>query len=155
MSIGLERGRVVESDEVARPALGAPELVEDAVLRDLEEPRREARAQREAPQPLEDAQEDVLGEVLGEGALADHPQHVVEDRALVGPDDERERALVPCLRLPKYPWIRLCQRHDRDEYIPVLGDYHSAEPVICTGFVKPSKASADGIRSRNSPVLSS
>src|SRR5581483_1839608 len=95
----LERRRVLEGDQVARPALARPELVEHPVLRHLEEPRRELAAQREPRQTLEHAQEDLLGEVLGERAVADEAQDVVEDRSLVRPDDQREGALVTPLRL--------------------------------------------------------
>ena len=61
-------------------------------------------------QPLEDAQEDLLRQVLGERAVADEPQHVVEDRHLVGAHDDRERAFVTTLCLPQDPEVRLRQR---------------------------------------------
>ena len=58
-------------------------------------------------QALEDAEEDLLRQILGERPVADEPQHVVEDRRLVRPDDEREGALVATLCLPQNPEIRL------------------------------------------------
>ena len=60
-------------------------------------------------QPLEDAEEDLLRQVLGERPVADEAQHVVEDRRLVGPDDDREGALVTPLRFAQDPEIRLRQ----------------------------------------------
>ena len=94
----------------ARPALGRAQLVEDAVLRHLEEPGRELRAERETRQPLEDAEEDFLGQILGERAVADHAQDVVVDRHLVSADDDRESAFIAPLRLPQDAVIRLGQR---------------------------------------------
>ena len=52
-------------------------------------------------QPLEDAQEDLLGQVLGERPVADEAQHVVEDRHLIRAHDDRERTLVAALGLPE------------------------------------------------------
>ena len=62
----LERRHVVEIHDGARTTLDRTQLVEDAVLRDLEEPRREPRAEREARETLEHAQEDLLRQILGE-----------------------------------------------------------------------------------------
>jgi len=95
----VDRGRVLERDGEVRLPLARAELVEHPVLRDLEEPRREEATQREARQPLEDAQEDVLRQVLRQSAVADGAQHVVVDRHLVHPHDHGVRALVPSLRL--------------------------------------------------------
>ena len=67
------------------------------------------RAERELRQALEDAEEDLLRQVLGQRAVADEPQHVVEDRRLVGADDERERPLVAALCLPQDAEVRLRQ----------------------------------------------
>ena len=91
----------------ARPALARAQLVEHAVLRHLEEPGRELAAERELRQALEDAEEDLLRQVLGERPVADEPEHVVEDRRLVRPDDQREGALVTPLRFAQNPEIRL------------------------------------------------
>ena len=88
-------------DDRARPALDGPQLVEHAVLRHLEEPRRELRAQREPRQALVDAQEDLLRQILGQRPVADEAQDVVEDRHLVGADDEREGPFVASLSLPQ------------------------------------------------------
>ena len=107
----LERRHVVERHDRLRLALARAQLVEHPVLRHLEEPRREAAAQREARQPLVDAEEDLLGQVLGERAVADHPQHVVEDRRLVRLEDDREGALVAPLRLAKEEMIGLRKWH--------------------------------------------
>ena len=60
-------------------------------------------------QALVDAQEHLLRQVLGEAAVADEPQHVVVDRLLVRPDDERERSLVTTLSLAEHPGIGLRQ----------------------------------------------
>ena len=87
---------------VPRTALAGAQLVEHAVLRHLEQPGRELRAQREVRQALEDAEEDLLRQVLGERAIAsDEAQHVVEDGDLVRADDEREGPFVSPLRLPQ------------------------------------------------------
>ena len=56
-------------------------------------------AEREARQPLVDAEEDLLGQVLGERTVAHQPQHVVVDGQLVRADDEREGALITPLGL--------------------------------------------------------
>ncbi len=62
----LERRDVLQRDNRTRPALGGTQLVEHAVLRHLEEPRRELRPEREPWEPLEDPEEDLLGQILGE-----------------------------------------------------------------------------------------
>ena len=86
------------------------QLVEHAVLRHLEEPGRELRAERELRQALVDAEEDLLRQILGERPVAAHePEHVVEDGRLVGADDERERSLVAALRFPQDAEIGLGQ----------------------------------------------
>jgi hypothetical protein len=104
----LERGDVVECDQRPRPALARPQLVQHAVLGHLEEPGRELRAERELRQPLVDAQEDLLRQVLGQRAVpADEPEDVVEDGGLVGAEDEGERSLVSALRLSKDAWVGL------------------------------------------------
>src|SRR5919202_1773965 len=51
----LERRRIIDRDERSRPAFARTKLVENAVLRHLEEPRRELRPQREPRKALEDA----------------------------------------------------------------------------------------------------
>ena len=97
----------------ARTALDRAQLVEHAVLRDLEEPRREARPQREARQALEDTEEDLLRQILGEAAVARQPQDVVVDRLLVRPHDDRECTLVAPLGLTQNAEVWLWQRHVR------------------------------------------
>ena len=53
-------------------------------------------------QALEDAEEDLLRQVLGERPVAaDEAEDVVVDRRLVRPDDQGKRALVTPLRLAK------------------------------------------------------
>ena len=106
----LQRRDVVDGDEAARPALVRSELVEDAVLRHLEEPRRELAAQGELREALEDAEEDLLREILGERAVVDEPQHVVVDRRLVRPDDDREGSLVTPLSFAEDRQIGLRER---------------------------------------------
>ena len=105
-----ERRHVLERHDRTRPALDGPQLVEDAVLRHLEEPRRELGAEREPREALEDAQEDLLGQILGERTVAHHPQHVVVDRNLVRAHDDREGAFIASLRLPQDAMFRLGQR---------------------------------------------
>src|SRR5262249_59029700 len=94
----------------AGPTLRRPQLVQDAVLRDLEEPGRELRARREPREPLEDAEEDLLRQILGQGAVADEAEDVVEDRHLIGPHDEGKRPLIAFLSLPQDAKIRLLKR---------------------------------------------
>src|SRR3954447_229926 len=95
------------ADDAPGAAPRRPQLVEHAVLRHLEEPGRELRAGREAREPLEDAEEDLLGQILGQGAVADEAQDVVVDRNLIGADDERKRPLIAFLGLPQDAKIRL------------------------------------------------
>ena len=94
----------------SRPALRGAELVEHPVLRHLEEPRRELRPVREPRQSLEDAEEDLLGQVLGQRAVADQAQDVVENRDLIGADDEGKRPFITFLSLPQDAKIRLLKR---------------------------------------------
>jgi hypothetical protein len=96
---------------VPRPALTRTELVEDPVLRHLEEPGRELRAEGELREPLEDAEEDLLCQVLGQRAVAHEPQDIVVDGRLVGTDDEGESPLVTALGLPQNSGIRLLEGH--------------------------------------------
>src|SRR5581483_6983627 len=70
-------------------------------------PGGEAAAQREAGQPLEDAQEDLLRQVLRQRAVADEAEDVVEDGLLVRPHDQRERPLVALLSLAEDAGIGL------------------------------------------------
>ena len=112
----LERRRVVDVHDGARTALDRAELVEHAVLRHLEQPRREARPKREARQSLEDPEEDLLRQILGEAAVTGQTQDVVVDRLLVRPNDDRERTLVAPLGLTQNAEIWLWQRHVRGEY---------------------------------------
>jgi len=106
----LERGDVVDCDERARPPLARPQLVEHAVLRHLEEPGRELRAEGELRQALEDPEEDLLRQILGERPVSAYEaEHVVEDGRLVGTQDEREGSLVTPLRFPQNAEIRLGQ----------------------------------------------
>ena len=109
----LEVRRVVERDRRQRPALLRAQLVEHAVLRHLEEPGRELAAEREPRQPLEDAQEDLLRQILGERLVAvRQAEHVVVDRRLVGAQDDRERTLVAPLGLPEDGQIWLWERQE-------------------------------------------
>ena len=101
------------------------QLVEHAVLRHLEEPRRELAAEREPRQPLEDAQEDFLRHVLGEARSPREPEDVVEDRRLVLADDEREGPLVAALGFAQDRRIGLWERQEMPEYSPVArAEYH-------------------------------
>ena len=62
---------------------------------------------RETRQALKDPEEDFLSQVLCQRPVADEAQDIVEDRHLVGTDDERERPLVAFLCLPQDAKIRL------------------------------------------------
>src|SRR4029078_5443049 len=85
----LERRDVVERDKRARAALRGAELVEDAVLGHLEETGRELAAERELRQALEDPQEDLLRQILGERAVTvDEPEDVAVERQRVRPQDD-------------------------------------------------------------------
>jgi tRNA A-37 threonylcarbamoyl transferase component Bud32 len=99
--------RIVEDDREPRSSLDGAQLVEDPVLRHLEEPRSETATQREVRQSLEDAEENLLRQVLGQRAVADQPHDVVEDRLLVRADDQREGPLVAALGLAQYSEVRL------------------------------------------------
>ena len=106
----LERRHVLDVDDGARAPLERAQLVEHAVLRHLEEPGRELRAEREAREALVDAEEDFLRQILGERPVPDEPQDVVVDRHLVGAHDDREGAFITTLCLPQDPEVRLWQR---------------------------------------------
>ena len=107
----LERGNVLELDDCARAALDGAKLVEHPVLGHLEEPGREARAQRESGKSLENPEEHFLREVFGEIAVAGQADDVVEDGLLVRPDDDREGTLVATLGLAQDSEVWLWQRH--------------------------------------------
>ena len=100
------------ANDRAGPALERAQLVEHAVLRHLEEPRRESRAEREARKSLENAQEDLLREILGEVPVARQPDDVVVDRLLVRPHDDRECTLVAALCFAQDTEIGLWERHE-------------------------------------------
>ena len=135
--------RVVERDRRQRPALLRAQLVEHAVLRHLEEPRRELAAEREPRQPLEDAQEHLLRQVLRERLVAvRQPQDVVVDRRLVRAEDDRERTLVTPLGLPEDGQIWLWERQESRSIAPFSADsiapyvrFTRSSPVISSGGV--------------------
>ena len=104
---GLERRCVVERNDDVRPALARAQLIEDAVLRHLEEPRRELASQREPRQRLEDAQEDLLRQILRVRAITRQAEDVVEDGRSVRADDLGKRGLVPALSAAEDSGIRL------------------------------------------------
>ncbi len=58
------------------------------------DPGRELRLAPERADRLEYLHEDLLGEVLGLRAVADHPEDQREDPSLVSADERRERPLV-------------------------------------------------------------
>ena len=162
----LERRDVVERDDRARTALERAQLVEHAVLRHLEQPRREPRAVGEPGQPLVDAEEDLLRQVLGEAAVADEAQHVVVDRLLVRPDDEVERPLVTALGLAEHTVIGLRQGQCAASIQPIRDVSHTIYdsvtcqrsscatrlvPVIAAGCSRPRRSSTVGARSESSP----
>ncbi len=148
-----------------RPALPGAQLVEHAVLRHLEQPRRELAAQREARQALEDAHEDLLRQILGERPVAGQTQDVVEDRRLVHADDDRERTLVASLGLSEDRELRLRKRHGAASIAPHIGCF-GAPARTYRGFTRayrsspwaapmPRSASTVGARSRISPPAAS
>ena len=139
-----------------------PQLVEHAVLRHLEEPRRELAAKRELREALEDAEKDLLREILGERAVVHEPQHVVVDGRLVRPDDDREGSLVTPLSLAEDRQIRLRERQDLREYSRVFANENGAErrnygvltrdlPLITEGERTPNNSRHVGARSASSP----
>ena len=117
----FERRDVVEGDDCARASLHRAKLVEDPVLRHLEEPGREPAPQRELRQALIDAEEDLLRQVLGECAVADKTQDVVVNRSLVGADDQVERAFVAALSFLENSKVGLGERHRRLSISRLLG----------------------------------
>src|SRR5262245_60028437 len=156
----LERRRVLDVHDRTWPPLERTELVEHAVLRHLEQPRREPGAEREARQTLEHAEEDLLGQILGETAITGQSQDVVVDRLLVRPDDDRKCPLVAALGLAQNTEIWLWQRHVRGEYRPRFvkgflgGSYRrvaSRFPVMSTGIATSSIPKMVGARSDSSP----
>src|SRR6185312_3509149 len=147
----LERRHVVEGDDCTRPALGCAELVEHAVLRDLEEPGRELRAERELREALEDAEENLLRQVLGQRAIAHEPKHVVENRRLIRPENQGEGSFVTPLSLPQDSQIWLLERHGTRQYSRVQAVRARVSPVISTGLSRPRKSSTVGARSRSPP----
>ena len=78
-------------------------------------------------QALEDAEEDLLRQILGERPVADEPQDVVVDRHLVRAHDDREGALITTLCLPQDPEVRLWQRQE-SLMIPGLRDVDEISP---------------------------
>ena len=156
----LERRDVLEVDDRARPALERAQLVQHPVLRHLEEPGREPAAEREVRQPLVDAEEDFLRQILGERAVAHEPKHVVEDGKLIRTDDERESSLISSLGLPQDAEIRLGQRQVGGSIAPRIVKWKvrfiavqrtSRLPVISDGMSKPRSRRAVGARSASSP----
>ena len=158
--------RAARSRRWRRDARGLPlvraQLVEHAVLRHLEEPRRELAAQRELREALEDAEKDLLREVLGERAVVDEPQDVVVDGRLVRPDDDREGSLVTPLSLAEDRQIRLRERQDCVSIAACLLNDYGAErrnygvltrdlPVITEGERRPNNSRHVGARSASSP----
>ena len=162
----LERRDVVQRDDCAWSTLERAQLVEHAVLRDLEEPRREPRAVGESREPLVHPQEDLLRQILGETSVADEAQHVVVDRLLVRPDDEVERPLVTPLGLSEHTVIGLRQGQCAASIASTCDDSHTiydsvtcqrlpgaarVVPVITSGCASPSRSSTVGAMSESSP----
>ena len=106
----LDRRDVVEADEVAGAPLAGAELVEHAVLRHLEEPGRELAAERELRQSVEDPDEDLLRQILGERAITREAKDVVVNRSLVRSNNQRESLAITLLRFTKYSGIWLWER---------------------------------------------
>ena len=158
----LERRDVLEVDDRARPPLERAQLVEHAVLRHLEEPGREAAAQREAREALVDAEEDLLRQILRERAVADEPEHVVEDGQLIGADDEREGTLIASLGLPQDAEIRLGQRQvgrsiaaafTGMDAIRISGLRRASAPVISAGDRRARAGDRRWARGRRGPPV--
>ena len=156
----LERGNVLELDDCARTALDRAKLVEHPVLRHLEEPGREPRAQREAGSPWKTRRKTSCVRSSAEVAVAGQPDDVVEDGLLVRPDDDREGALVATLGLAQDSEVWLRKRHGRGEYrVGVVRDLsrvfttalRADFPVISAGIGTSSIARMVGARSESSP----
>ena len=64
---------------------------------------------RETRQALKDAEEDLLGQILGERTVADEAKDVVVHGNLIGANDEGKRPLIAFLGLPQDAKIRLLQ----------------------------------------------
>ena len=80
------------------------------------------RERSEKPrQPLVDAEEDLLRQILGQRPVADEAENVVVDRPLVGPNDDGERPLVAALGFPEDPEIRLFERQCAASVQPISG----------------------------------
>ena len=77
-----------------RPALPGAEVIDDTILGDLEQPRGEQASAREVRKALIDAEEDLLGQILGRAAIADETEDVRQERRLIGLDEPAERPLV-------------------------------------------------------------
>ena len=65
-------------------AFAAAEFVEDEIARDLEEPGSEFRSGFVARGALPDADEDLLGDILGVAIVAEHLGHCADDAVLMG-----------------------------------------------------------------------
>ena len=102
-SVGRRR-----SDELARSAVGVvvvlerdlahasrpAELVDAGVLGDLVEPRLERDRPLGVAQAAQRGDEHLLGDVLGAGVVADHPEHVGADPAAVARVELLERTVA-------------------------------------------------------------
>src|SRR5438270_209397 len=87
--------RAVHADGVE---LTASQVIDGDVVRDLEQPTRELELGSIAIDVIEDLDERVLCQILGELAI---PHHAIDEREhgpLITPDQLSKRGLSPCLR---------------------------------------------------------
>ena len=88
---------IVEVDPLGGPAREVLDPVLALVGRDAQQPGRELRLAPEAVDGLEHDDEDLLRDVLGLVAVAEHPVDEAEDLVSVETDDLGERLLVAFL----------------------------------------------------------
>ena len=86
--------RAVHADRVELPP---PQMIDGDVVGDLEQPARELELRPVPVDVVQDLDEGVLREILGELAIADHAIDQREDRALIPADQLAKRRLAPCL----------------------------------------------------------
>src|SRR5437762_9765949 len=77
--------------------MAPPEMIDRDVVRDLEQPARELELGPIAVDVVEDLDERVLGQVLGELPVTHHPEDEREDRAFVPANQLAKCGIAPLL----------------------------------------------------------
>ena len=98
--------RVRRAVDAHRLQLSPPQVIDRDVVGDLEQPARQLEFRPIAVEVVQDLDERVLSEVLGQLAVADHPIDEREDRPLVSTDQlakRRRRALAGPARRRRRP----------------------------------------------------